>query len=56
MQQKAKKRFLNFIYLGEKDKEALRVLRDKYNVKFNTKTSPVSDDGVKSIEALNNAL
>ncbi|GEQ21085.1 PTS N-acetylgalactosamine transporter subunit IIB [Clostridium butyricum] len=51
-----KEKISQFIYLGENDKEALRVLRDKYNVKFNTKTSPVSDDGVKSIEALNNAL
>ena len=51
-----KEKISQFIYLSEEDKEALRVLRDKYNVKFNTKTSPVSSDGVQSIEALNKAL
>lgn len=51
-----KEKISQFIYLGEEDKEALRILRDKYNVKFTTKTSPVSNDGVQSIEALNNAL
>ena len=51
-----KEKISQFIYLGEEDKEALRTLRDKYNVKFTTKTSPVSNDGVQSIEALNNAL
>ncbi|WP_195988185.1 PTS sugar transporter subunit IIB [Clostridium sp. D53t1_180928_C8] len=51
-----KEKISQFIYLGEEDKEALRILRDKYNVKFNTKTSPVSNDGVQSIDALNKAL
>lgn len=51
-----KEKISQFIYLGEEDKEALRILRDKYHVKFNTKTSPVSNDGVQSIEALNKAL
>ena len=51
-----KEKVSQFIYLGEEDKNALRILRDKYNVKFNTKTSPVSNDGVQSIEALNKAL
>ncbi|MDU5109567.1 MAG: PTS sugar transporter subunit IIB [Clostridium sp.] len=51
-----KEKISQFIYLGEEDKEALRVLRDKYNIKFNTKTSPVSNDGIQSIEALNKAL
>lgn len=34
----------------------LRKLRDKYNIKFDTKTSPVSNDGVQTIEALNKAI
>ncbi|MDV4150452.1 PTS sugar transporter subunit IIB [Clostridium sp. AL.422] len=51
-----KEKISQFIYLGEEDKEALRILRDKYKVKFNTKTSPVSSDGVQSIEALNKVL
>ena len=51
-----KEKVSQFIYLGEEDKEALRKLRDKYNITFNTKTSPVSNDGVQTIEALNKAL
>ncbi|TGY42384.1 PTS mannose/fructose/sorbose transporter subunit IIB [Clostridium sartagoforme] len=51
-----KEKVSQFIYLGEEDKEALRKLRDKYNIPFNTKTSPVSNDGVQTIEALNKAL
>lgn len=51
-----KEKISQFIYLGEEDKETLRILRDKYNVKFTTQTSPVSNDGVQSIEALNKAL
>jgi N-acetylgalactosamine PTS system EIIB component len=51
-----KEKVSQFIYLGEEDKEALRKLRDKYNIKFDTKTSPVSNDGVQTIEALNKAI
>lgn len=51
-----KEKVSQFIYLGEEDKEALRKLRDKYNVEFNTKTSPVSNDGVQTIEALHKVL
>ena len=51
-----KEKVSQFIYLGEEDKEALRKLRDKYNVEFNTKTSPVSNDGVQTIEVLNKVL
>jgi len=45
-----------FIYLGEEDKESLRELRDEYNIKFNTKTSPVSSDGESTINVLNKFL
>ncbi|QQP70016.1 PTS sugar transporter subunit IIB [Carnobacterium sp. CS13] len=43
-----------FISLGEEDKESLKELRDKYNIKFNTKTSPVSNDGVSTVKLLKN--
>lgn len=45
-----------FIYLGEEDKKSLRKLRDEYNIKFNTKTSPVSSDGESTINVLNKFL
>lgn len=51
-----KEKISQFIYLGEEDKEALRTLRDKYGCQFNTKTSPVSNDGAQSLESLEKAL
>lgn len=51
-----KEKVSQFIYLGEEDKEALRTLRDKYGCTFNTKTSPVSNDGSQSLESLENIL
>ncbi|MGL5245197.1 MAG: PTS sugar transporter subunit IIB [Sarcina sp.] len=33
------------IYLTETDKNNLRALRDKYGVKFNTRTTPIGGDG-----------
>lgn len=39
-----------FIYLGKEDKEALKELRDKYGVKFNTKTTPSGGDGSTQID------
>ena len=41
-----------FIYLGEEDKQALRTMKEKYNVQFNTKTSPVTNDGAQTLEKL----
>lgn len=51
-----KEKISQFIYLDSEDKDALRELRDKYHVQFNTKTSPVSNDGSHSLEALEKAL
>ncbi|MGI6155356.1 MAG: PTS sugar transporter subunit IIB [Enterococcus sp.] len=51
-----KEKISQFIYLGEEDKSALRILRDKFGCKFNTKTSPVSNDGTQSLENLEKAL
>ena len=41
-----------FIYLGEEDKQALRTMKEKFNVQFNTKTSPVTNDGAQTLEKL----
>lgn len=45
-----------FVYLGDEDKESLRKLRDEHNIKFNTKISPVSNDGESTINVLNEFL
>ncbi len=41
-----------FIYLGEEDKQALRTMKEKFNVQFSTKTSPVTNDGAQTLEKL----
>lgn len=51
-----KEKISQFIYLGEKDKESLRMLRDKHHITFNTRTSPMSNDGEKTAATLNNFL
>lgn len=51
-----KEKVSQFIYLGKEDKEALRTLEDKFNVKFNTKISPVSNDGESTISVLEEAI
>lgn len=51
-----KEKVSQFIYLGEDDKNNLRTLRDKHHVTFNTKTSPVSNDGSQHLDALMNAI
>lgn len=51
-----KEKVSQFIYVGEEDKEALRTLRDKYGCTFNTKTSPVSNDGAQSLANLEKIL
>ena len=38
------------IFLGKEDKDALRELSEKYNVKFNTKTTPRGDDGAMQVD------
>lgn len=53
---KGKEKISQFIYLGEKDKESLRTLRDKHHITFNTRTSPMSNDGEKTAATLNNFL
>lgn len=47
-----KEKISQFIYLGEEDKQALRRLRDEFHIEFNTKTSPVSNDGEQYLDHL----
>ncbi|MGY3725087.1 PTS system, N-acetylgalactosamine-specific IIB component [Granulicatella balaenopterae] len=51
-----KEKISQFIYLGQEDKDALKALETEYHVSFNTKTSPVSNDGVQYIDALVKAI
>lgn len=38
------------IFLGKEDKDALRELSQKYNIKFNTKTTPSGNDGAMQVD------
>lgn len=38
------------IYLGKEDKEALKEMVEKHNIKFNTKTTPGGDDGALQVD------
>lgn len=48
--QEGKERITRSISLGEKDKEVLKELSNKYGVKFNTRTTPFGNDGTKEID------
>ena len=39
-----------YIALGEEDKAALREMRDKYKITFNTKTTASGDDGTAKVD------
>ena len=47
-----KEKISQFIYLGKEDKQALCLMRDNYGVTFNTKTSPLSNDGSQYLDVL----
>ncbi len=51
-----KQKISQFIYLSEEDKASLRELQQKYQVVFNTKTSPVSNDGIQDVDNLLKAI
>ena len=51
-----KEKISQFIYLGAEDKADLKELKEKYQVVFNTKTSPVSSDGTQYLETLMKAI
>lgn len=50
--QEGKKKITRSIYLGEDDKKALKELNEKYNVKFNTKTTPIGGDGASEVNII----
>ncbi|KHD44339.1 PTS N-acetylgalactosamine transporter subunit IIB [Streptococcus uberis] len=37
------------IFLGQEDKDAIKLMNEKYNVKFNTKTTPTGNDGLPQL-------
>lgn len=45
-----KKMVTRSIYIGEDDKKALKEMIEKYNIKFNTQTTPGGDDGTLKID------
>lgn len=47
-----KHKISNYIYLGEEDKQALKELHEKYNVTFDTRTSPMAPD----VDSLNKLM
>ncbi|KAE9525848.1 PTS system mannose/fructose/N-acetylgalactosamine-transporter subunit IIB [Testudinibacter aquarius] len=51
-----KQKISQFIYLSTNEKMDLQELQQKYHIKFNTKTSPVSNDGVQDIDNLLKAI
>ncbi|CCI84518.1 PTS system mannose fructose N-acetylgalactosamine-specific transporter subunit IIB [Lactobacillus pasteurii DSM 23907 = CRBIP 24.76] len=48
-----KEKITRSIFLGEEDKNALRTLSEKYNVSFNTKTTPSGNDGSVEVDIKN---
>ena len=39
-----------YIALGEEDRDALRTLKEKYNVTFNTKSTPTGADTASNVD------
>lgn len=39
-----------YIALGEEDKAALRTLKEKYNITFNTKSTPTGADTASNVD------
>lgn len=50
---KVKKKVTRSIFLGKEDKDALRTMIEKYNVTFNTKTTPSGNDGSIQVDIKN---
>lgn len=51
-----KEKVSQYIYLGSEDKKALRTLKDKFGVTFETKTSPLADSGENDVKNLLKAI
>ncbi|MGT2933090.1 PTS sugar transporter subunit IIB [Streptococcus catagoni] len=47
-----KEQITRSIFLGKEDKEALRIMNQKYQVTFNTKTTPSGNDGAAQVNIL----
>ena len=45
-----KEKVTRSIYLDEQDKKALRELKDNYEITFNTKTTPLGNDGTAQVD------
>lgn len=50
--EEGKQKITRSIYLGENDKKMLKELSEKYNVKFNTKTTPIGGDGANQVNII----
>lgn len=48
-----KEKVTRSIFLGKEDKDALRTMIEKYNVSFNTKTTPSGNDGSVQVDIKN---
>lgn len=48
-----KEKVTRSIFLGKEDKDALRTMIEKYNVTFNTKTTPSGNDGSIQVDIKN---
>lgn len=44
------KQEIRYIALGEEDRAALRTLKEKYNVTFNTKSTPTGADTASNVD------
>lgn len=47
---KGKEKVTRSIFLGAEDKKALKEMIEKYNISFNTKTTPSGDDGTLQVD------
>lgn len=45
-----KEKVTRSIFLGDEDKKALKEMIEKYNISFNTKTTPSGDDGTLQVD------
>lgn len=45
-----KEKVTRSIFLGAEDKKALKEMIEKYNISFNTKTTPSGDDGTLQVD------
>lgn len=51
-----KEKISQFIYLNDEEKADLKKLNQQYQIKLNTKTSPLTNDGVQDLDSLLKAI